>query len=166
GNLSTPHELVNRLVDNYGSFLQENAMPDCHELITKLQQDPRYASFFVEGSTINTAIQNNPCILQGMYSTGEGLGYDTEFWKGIESIFGELTETSAIVAFSAMVGPAVVEIGLPYALQGGTSIAEWASAQGGRKKLKEELESAVKAIAVEIGVQMAFNMILEPFFSE
>ncbi|NME72850.1 Hint domain-containing protein, partial [Flammeovirga aprica] len=159
GNLSTPQQLVERLVDNYGSFLQENAMPDCHELIIKLQQDPRYAPFFVEGSAINTAIINNLCVLQNLYSIGEGLGYETAFMSELNDVVGGVLNMSLGIAGVGLFLPVLGDVAID---AGAVNTMEWLSTKGGKKIAKDALRDAMFDLTFQFGV----NLLLEPILND
>ncbi|OHX67500.1 polymorphic toxin-type HINT domain-containing protein [Flammeovirga pacifica] len=140
-----------------------NVNDDCDLLVSKLKAEPKYAPFFKEGSAINTAIEKNPCILKGMYTYDEGLGYTTEFMEGInkvgEGLFVGYTVLLGTTVLLPMIAEGIIAEGIEV---GAASIIEWMASEAGRAAVKK----IVKDIVIDFAIDYTLNIIIEPFFYE
>ncbi len=111
-------------------------LPVCEALYEEYKDSPLMDSYLLANS-----IEGNHCLLLGMRTTGEGLGYETEFMKNLNRVVGN----SLAVAFL----PAAIEILLPVLVETAASaFSESALAQ------MAELVAQEKAREFAIGFTM------------
>ncbi|GJM63065.1 hypothetical protein PEDI_36170 [Persicobacter diffluens] len=140
------------------AYYSEGCELSCEDILAIVKADPHYGPLF-ESHVLKTAIENNPCVLQGMKRMPEGLGYETAFMEELRGIMGDLTLGATAAATTAVILPTLVAA-VPEGA--GTTLAEWLAKEEGKRIAKE----AVKESMIDLTVQMALNMIIEPVFSE
>ena len=70
----------------------------CERLYAEYQDSP-----LMQSSILSSLVAQDHCVLQGMKTTGEGLGYETEFMQGLNTMMGGFT-----VMFAATTGSTVL----------------------------------------------------------
>ncbi|WP_109833252.1 hypothetical protein [Reichenbachiella versicolor] len=79
---------------------------DCDALYEEYKDSP-----LMKSDILRAAIEKDPCLISGIYKYGEGLGYETDFMKGLNTMVGGFAGV-----FTATVGAAVT---LPILIEGG-----------------------------------------------
>lgn len=95
-------------------------------------------SWLQEGSPFKKMIEQNPCLLQGTHKIGEGLGYESEWMKEFNQVFGTASMAALAPAVIHIVGPAILR-------------------HYGAQKARD----FAIGVAVDVGLQTAIGMVFE-----
>ena len=79
-------------------------LPVCESLYEEYKDSPLMDSYLLANS-----IEGNHCLLLGMRTTGEGLGYETEFMKNLNRVVGNSLAVAFLPAAIEMLLPVLVE---------------------------------------------------------
>ena len=115
-------------------------LPGCEALYLEYKDSP-----LMESSILANLIEKDPCVLQGMTTTGEGLGYETEFMQGLNTMIDGFA-----LVFTATVGSAVL---LPI-------IAENLSVNVTKEVFKTQVVSKSKDFAMGFAVDGFIQMLI------
>ena len=114
---------------------------DCEKLYAEYKDSPLMDSYLLANS-----IEGNHCLLLGMRTTGEGLGYETEFMQNLNRVVG----TSLTVAFL----PAAIEILLP-------TLVETAASAFSESTLAQMAEVVAQEKAREFAIGFTMDGVLQ-----
>lgn len=91
---------------NYESELN-TAIP-CGQMLQVYADHP----FLREGNYFRPIVLKNPCVFEGMHKIGEGLGYETQWMKDFNRVFGAGINIALLPAVAAVIIPVLAEVGI------------------------------------------------------